>query len=204
MSSLNLTADGPFTEEQQHYLRGFFTAALAQPFAGHLRSGQITNAPQSGVPNLAAGAAEPTFFGVPVSDLCAEEVWKYERNPLDAWDALLACASEDRAPDAEFRFRFKFFGLFHVAPAQDSFMLRVRIPGGSLNSYQLRGLASIAERWGSSRLDLTTRANMQIRELPPRRIVDVLNALQTLGIRSMGSGADNIRNITASPLSGFD
>ncbi|HLI78011.1 MAG TPA: hypothetical protein VKV02_13785, partial [Acidobacteriaceae bacterium] len=204
MSSLNVTADGPFTEEQQHYLRGFFTAALAQPFAGHLRSGQITNAPQSGVPNLAAGAAEPTFFGVPVSDLCAEEVWKYERNPLDAWDALLACASEDRAPDAEHRFRFKFHGLFHVAPAQDSFMLRMRIPGGLLTSAQMRGLCSMAEDWGSGRIDLTTRANVQIREFAPRDIVNVLNAIRKLGMTSLGTGADNIRNITASPLSGID
>ncbi|HVG27004.1 MAG TPA: hypothetical protein VM865_05320, partial [Acidobacteriaceae bacterium] len=102
-----------FSEEQKVFLRTFFTEAMSRaPFAGHLSSGRITHQPQGDTANLAA-PAEPTFHGVPVSDLCAEEVWKFERNPLDAWDALLACASENSAPDAEHRFRFKFHGLFY-------------------------------------------------------------------------------------------
>jgi ferredoxin-nitrite reductase len=206
MSSTSIPSpptDGSFTEEQQGYLRGFF-AALAQrpPFTGQLASGALTNDPNSGTANLAAES--PEFFGTPVDDLCAEELWKYERNPLDAWDDLLAHASEDKAPDAEHRFRFKYYGLFHVAPAQDAFMLRLRVPGGVLQAAQLRGLVTIAEDWGSGRLDLTTRANVQIREFAPRNIVNVLNGLRKLGLTSQGSGADNIRNITASPISGYD
>lgn len=203
MSSMVASTGRTFTDEQKEYLQGFFTAALAQPFAGHLRNGKITNTPQDGATNLAT-AEEPNFFGVPVSDLCAEEVWKYEKNPLDAWDALLACAAENTAPDPEHRFRFKFHGLFHVAPAQDSFMLRMRVPGGILTAEQLRGLCNMAEQWGSGRIDLTTRANVQIREFQPRHIVDVLNSIRKLGMSSLGTGADNIRNITASPLSGLD
>lgn len=197
---------GGFTEEQKRYLEGFFTGAAHRlPFVGKLASGAITNDAGAGIANLAAPVEEePTFWGTPVSELCAEEVWKYERNPLDLWDDLLAHAVENKAPDAEFRFRFKFHGLFHVAPAQDSFMLRMRVPGGSLTAAQMRGLANVAQKWGSGRLDLTTRANVQIREFAPRSIVDVLNAVQKLGMSSRGSGADNIRNITASPISGYD
>ena len=191
-----------FTEEQKHYLRGFFTAsAQLQPFVCQLASGKIANTLSNGTDSL---AAEPSFFGTPVSDLCAEELWKYEANPLDAWDALVAHAAEDKAPDAEHKFRFKFHGLFHVAPAQDSFMLRLRIPGGVLSTARLRGLAHIADSMGSARLDVTTRANMQIREFAPRDIVNVLNAVRSLGMSSQGTGADNIRNITASPLAGLD
>lgn len=197
---------GEFTEEQKRYLEGFFAGATQRlPFVGQLASGAMTNDACSGVANLAAPTGEePTFWGIPISELCAEEVWKYERNPLDLWDDLLTHAAENRAPDAEFRFRFKFHGLFYVAPAQDSFMLRMRVPGGSLTASQMRGLADMAERWGCGRVDLTTRANVQIRELEPRSIVDVLNAIQKLGMSSRGSGADNIRNITASPISGYD
>lgn len=197
---------GSFTEEQKGYLQGFFAAALQGiPFAAHLASGAITNVSGEGLVNAAANSAEePHFWGTPVSELCAEELWKYQRNPLDVWDDLLAHASENKAPDAEFRFRFKYYGLFHVAPAQDSFMVRMRVPGGRITSAQLRGLAAIAEDYGCARLDLTTRANVQIREFAPRSIVEVLNAIQRLGMSSRGSGADNIRNITASPISGFD
>ena len=194
-------SNAPFTEEQQGYLRGFFSALAAQaPFVGQLPNGQITQDVASGVNNLAAA----TFHGTPIEDLCAEEVWKYENNPLDVWDQLLVHANEDKVPDLEHRYRFKFHGLFHVAPAQDSFMLRLRVPGGVLRAAQLRGLVWMTDEWGCGRLDLTTRANVQLREFAPRSIVKVLNAVRALGMSSQGSGADNIRNITASPISGND
>lgn len=117
-------AVGEFTEEQKRYIEGFFAGAMQRhPFVGQLPSGAITNDARSGLANLTAPAEEePTFWGTPVSELCTEEVWKYEQNSLDLWDELLAHAAKNKAPDAEYRFRFKFHGLFHVAPAQDSFI----------------------------------------------------------------------------------
>ena len=129
-----------------------------------------------------AEPAEETYHGTPVSDLCREELWKYEQNPLDIWDRLVAHADENRAPAADDLFRFKFHGLFYVAPAQDSFMLRLRVPGGILSAHQMRGLAAMAADWGSGRVDITTRANLQIREFQPKDIVRVLNKLQSLGL----------------------
>ena len=158
----------------------------------------------AGLDTNPADAVEETFHGTPVSDLCREELWKHESNPLDIWDRLVAHADENRTPAADDLFRFKFHGLFYVAPAQDSFMLRLRVPGGILSAHQLRGLAKMAADWGSGRADITTRANLQIREFQPKDIVRVLNALQTLGLTARGSGADNIRNITASPTTGLD
>lgn len=195
-----------FTQEQKEYLTGFFAGAMQRTprvFVGHNAFGQITNDPSSAVVNLGE-ALERECHGTPVSDLSREERWKFEQNPLDVWDKLLEHANEDRAPVAEDAFRFKFHGLFYVAPAQDSFMLRLRIPGGRITAHQTRGLARIAEDWGSGRADITTRANLQIREFQPKDIVRVLTAVQELGLTSRGSGADNIRNITASPTSGLD
>lgn len=204
LAAWDVRAGGGFSAEQKAYLNGFFTAASqALPYVGQLASGQLTCDPAAGAPNLAA-SSEPEFFGTAASDLCQEELWKYESNPLDVWDELLAHAAENKAPDAEHRFRFKFHGLFHVAPAQDSFMMRLRVTGGVLSSHQLNGLAAIAEKFGCGRLDITTRAGMQIREFAPRNIVNVLNAVRALGMTSLGTGADNIRNITASPLTGID
>jgi ferredoxin-nitrite reductase len=195
-------ANEAFTLEQKQYLEGFFAGVRQRmPFVGQTAGGLITADPASGVENA---AAPKLFHGTPVDDLCREELWKYERNPLDAWDELLAHANEDKAPNAEQTFRFKFHGLFYVAPAQDSFMLRMRVPGAILTARQMRGLAEMAEDWGAGRCDLTTRSNVQIREFQPRNIVNVLNKVQALGMSSRGSGCDNIRNITASPLTGID
>lgn len=195
-----------FTAEQKEYLLGFFAGAMqrsARPFVGLTANGLLTSGPAPGTVNLAE-PAEETFHGTPVSDLCKEERWKHEQDPLDVWDKLIAHADDNRAPAPDDTFRFKYHGLFYVAPAQDSFMLRLRLPGGIVKAQQMRGLASMSEEWGSGRADITTRANLQIREFEPKNIVRVLEKVDALGLTSRGAGADNIRNITASPITGID
>jgi len=196
-----------FTIEQKGYLQGLFAGIAHRgltPFVGHTAAGLITCDPTSGFPNQATVEEEEFWFSTPLSDLCKEERWKHEQNPLAIWDKLLQYSNRNQPPTEEDRFRMKYFGLFHVAPTQDSFMLRLRIPGGILTTHQLKGLAQMAEDWGSGRADLTTRSNLQIRELAPTNIIRVLNRIQALGMTSRGSGADNIRNITASPITGLD
>jgi ferredoxin-nitrite reductase len=196
-----------FSIEQKEYLQGFFAGIVNRgltPFVGETSSGLITHDAASGVRNQAAEAEEPSFFGTPVSDLCREEQWKYQSNPLDFWDQIVLHAAENRAPDAEGTFRFKFQGLFYVAPAQDSFMLRLRTPGCLLRSPQLRGLADMAQDWGGGECAITTRGNLQIREFAPKDVVRVLAKVQSLGLSSRGTGADNIRNVTATPTTGLD
>ena len=206
METLDTLNSQDFTAEQKEYLLGIFSSTKnsgLRPFAGHTATGLLTNDSTLASMNLAQ-PQEETYHGTPVSNLCREERWKYEQNPLDIWDKLLAHADENRAPAPDDLFRFKFHGLFYVAPAQDSFMIRLRIPGGILTAHQMRGLAAMASDWGSGRADITTRANLQIREFQPKEIVRVFNKLQSLGLTSRGSGADNIRNITASPITGLE
>ena len=195
-----------FTPEQKEYLAGFM-AGIAQrgllPFVGTTCDGRLTADPAHGGPNLAAPPAE-TVFGTPRSELCKQELWKLEENPLDVWDKLLAHADQDKFPDEADTFRFRYHGLFYAAPAQNAFMLRCRIPAGELTSAQLQGLADIADNFGGGYADITTRSNIQIREIAPRHLIKVLTKLQELGLTSRGSGVDNVRNITASPTAGID
>ncbi len=204
-ASTDSTATG-FSPAQKEYLEGFLAALAAQaPFVGTTAAGQITASPEGATSaNLAVAAAENTVFGTPLGDLCKPERWKYDENPLDIWEKLVAHADADKFPDEADTFRFKFHGLFYVAPTQDSFMLRIRVPAGELTSAQFHGLADMAADWGGGYAHITTRANIQIREFRPRDIVKVLVRLQELGLTSRGAGADNIRNVTASPNSGFD
>jgi ferredoxin-nitrite reductase len=193
----------PFSNEQKEYLQGFtagLAAASALPFVGVDGQGKLTASPSPDVANEAAA----TWHGWPLDEITREEELKREQNPLDIWDKLLAHARDDKRPEGGDVYRFKFHGLFYVAPAQDSFMVRVRIPGNVLSSHQMRALASIASDLGGGYGDATTRGNIQIREIAPRSIVDVLTRLADAGLTSRGSGADNVRNITSSPLSGLD
>ena len=211
MNTETILPDVPFSREQKEYLQGYFAGLACNgmiPFVGHLPNGRITNEPEPGLVNsaaeLATSAEEKTVYGTSVSDLCEQELWKLEQHGLDAWDKLLEHANEDRFPDKRDTFRFRYHGLFYVAPAQKSFMLRCRIPAGELTSMQLRGLADIAQEWGGGYADITTRANFQIREIAPRNMVKCLLKLQEIGLTSRGSGVDNVRNITATPTAGID
>ena len=198
-------AAGAFTAEQKQYLESFLAAlAVRLPFVGHTAAGQVTATPAEAPANLAAPPAEDRIFGTPLSEVTKPERWKHEQNPLDIWDKLLAHAAADRYPDEADTFRFKYFGLFHVAPAQDGFMLRLRLPAGEISSVQLRGLADLATAHGGGYAHVTTRANLQLREFRPRSICHALTTVQDLGLTSRGAGADNVRNITATPTSGFD
>ncbi len=198
----------PFTPEQKEYLAGFMAGVASSgvvPFVGQTERGEITATPAGpGSVNLASLPREETVFGTALGDLCKEERWKYDENPLDAWERLLRHVDENKFPDPEHTYRFKTFGLFYVAPAQDSFMLRLRIPACELTAVQLHGIADLASELGGGYAHITTRGNLQVREFKPRDIIKVVTRVQELGLTSRGSGADNIRNITASPNSGFD
>ena len=174
-------------------------------FAGHTAGGLLTaNPAHAATGNLALPPAEDTVFGTPLDDLSKPERWKYDENPLDIWSKLVAHADADKFPDEPDTFRFKYFGLFYVAPAQDSFMLRLRVPGCVITAPQLRGLADLADDLSNGVSHITTRGNLQLREFKPRDIISVLTRVQELGLTSRGSGSDNIRNVTATPTSGFD
>lgn len=210
MSTAHLESAAPasgFTEQQKEYLSGFM-AGIAQrglfPHVGLNGDGLLTADGASGAPNLAAPAKEKTIHGFPLGEVTKQELWKHAENPLDSWDRVIDHAQENKFPNEEDTFRLRYFGLFYVAPAQNSFMLRCRIPAGELSAHQFRGLADLADDFGNGKAAITTRSNIQVREIAPANLVNVVTRLQGLGLTSKGSGVDNIRNVTASPTAGFD
>lgn len=158
---------------------------------------------QPAVPEQMAYAAQDRYL-TEGKKLSSEEQAKRQKNPLDMWDEIIQRSERGQFPKGADLFLTKFHGLFFVAPAQNSFMCRLRIPGGELRDYQLSGLADLCDRSAGGTIDVTTRANLQIREIPADQAANVLYGLRELDIISLGSGGDNIRNVTASPLSGFD
>ncbi|MBK1833331.1 NirA family protein [Roseibacillus ishigakijimensis] len=193
-----------FTPEQTGYLSGFMEGlkqlqAAGLPFLGQNAAGQFTHDPSQAVPQ-----AEETVYGTPIDELSKEERIKYEKNGLDCYGTIRHLARENKFVEGDDLFRFKYYGMFYVTPAQEAYMLRARVPGCQLKSYQFRGLAEIARDWGGGYCDITTRGNIQVRQLMPKDLPATLDKLVDLGLTSKGSGADNVRNVTASPTTGFD
>ena len=83
-------------------------------------------------------------------------------------------------------------------------MARLRIPAGQLKTFQLREIARVATDLTSQYVQITTRANLQIRLIQVKDAPEVLHRIQGVGLHTRGAGADNIRNLTASPASGID
>jgi ferredoxin-nitrite reductase len=192
---------GDFTSEQKRYLEGF-TAGL-----------QIARAARGGEASPAtAEPVGPDVIHIKAQDrtvkaggkLCNEEKFKREQHPFDAYERLKEQAAKNEAPKAPDNFRWRYYGLFYCAPAQSAYMCRLRIANGILNHWQLDGLASLADRYAHGYAHITTRANIQMREIEPKDAVAMVEGIQDLGLCSRGSGADNIRNVTGSPTAGID
>ncbi len=206
-----MTANPDFSDDQKQYLQGFVSGVAAKRaalgmlalFNGGAGNAQPSAGPAATAPEAAHRAAQDRFLAQG-KKLVVEEEAKRAKNPLDMWDELAANAKARRFPKGTDVFLAKFHGLFYVAPAQNAFMCRLRMPNGILNAHQFRGIASMSERFGGGYADVTTRANLQVREIKAEDAVAVLTALQDLGLTSRGAGADNIRNITGSPAAGID
>ena len=188
-----------FTPEQKRYLEGF---AAGQGIARLNLGGAKPAAVSSGPDRIHDEARARTVAAG--GKLVAEEDAKAKKNGLDIWDEIRKLADEGKFPKGTDVFLWKFHGLFYVAPAQDSFMCRLRIPGGQLSPHQMAGLADLADLHAGGYSHVTTRANLQLREITASQTPGLLMGLSELGLTSKGSGADNIRNVTGSPTSGID
>ncbi len=174
-----------FTAEQKEYLAGLFAGIAARG----VRFSDVEPAP----------AAEAK-----TEDLIFEERVKRELHPLDAYAQIVENALGNKAPDKEETFRFKWNGLFFLTPIKDAFMARLRIPGGVVKTFQLRELGHIAQGLTSGYVQITTRANLQMRLIQPKDAPEFLRRIQAIGLHTRGAGADNIRNLTANPTAGID
>jgi len=208
-----------FSTEQKSYLQGF---ALGADVSRKVRGLPIVSG-SAGPPGDVqltlgqSGAVEPQLAGpeqihrqaqdeqiAAGGKLCGEEKAKRDKNPFDMWDEMCDRADAGEFPKGTDVFLTKFHGMFYVAPAQDAYMCRMRFAGGAISAWQLAGIADLADKYAGGYADATTRGNLQLREIGPSDPVNVLMGLRDLGVIIQGSGGDNIRNVTASPLSGYD
>lgn len=91
-------------------------------------------------------------------------------------------------------------GVLDPHPAADGLVARIRLPGGAVTPAQMQALAAFAADHGDGFLEMTGRANVQVRGLSE------VDDEAIMGLREAGllpSGAhDRVRNAMVSPLSG--
>ena len=190
---------GEFTAEQKRYLEGFTSGIQVGRLkpAGGAAGPAVPSGPDA--PHLAAQARTEAAG----KKLVDQEKWKRDEHPFDVYHRLKDQAAKDEFPKPADNFRWRYYGLFYVAPAQDSYMLRMRIHNGILNHWQFAAMADLASRCAGGYSHVTTRANLQLREIPARHAIDVIEQVIDLGLCSRGSGSDNIRNVTGDATAGI-
>lgn len=200
-----------FTSEQQQYLQGFYAGCEAlrggsglPTFAATLGVSATAKSDNCPADERDLHATAQDKFLAEGKKLTPEEQAKRTKDPFQMWDEIHANAAAGKFPKGTDIFLYKYHGMFFVAPAQNSFMVRMRFAGGMTNAHQFRGVADLAEKFGGGYVDATTRSNLQIREIRAEHSMEIINGLIDLGIVSRGSGADNIRNITATSTAGID
>ncbi|KAL9327420.1 hypothetical protein ACSQ67_008065 [Phaseolus vulgaris] len=102
--------------------------------------------------------------------------------------------------------RLKWLGLFHRRKHHyGRFMMRLKLPNGVTTSSQTRYLASVIRKYGKDGCaDVTTRQNWQIRGVVLPDVPEILKGLAEVGLTSLQSGMDNVRNSVGNPLAGID
>ncbi|KAF3627935.1 Ferredoxin--nitrite reductase, chloroplastic [Capsicum annuum] len=102
--------------------------------------------------------------------------------------------------------RLKWLGFFHRRKHQyGRFMMRLKLPNGVTTSAQTRYLASVIRKYGKDGCaDVTTRQNWQIRGVVLSDVPEILKGLDEVGLTSLQSGMDNVRNPVGNPLAGID
>ncbi|XP_027920990.1 ferredoxin--nitrite reductase, chloroplastic [Vigna unguiculata] len=102
--------------------------------------------------------------------------------------------------------RLKWLGLFHRRKHHyGRFMMRLKLPNGVTTSAQTRYLASVIRKYGKDGCaDVTTRQNWQIRGVVLPDVPEILKGLADVGLTSLQSGMDNVRNPVGNPLAGID
>jgi ferredoxin-nitrite reductase len=132
------------------------------------------------------------------------EALKLERDGLAVKEMIAHYANTgwEAIPEDDVQ-RLKWHGLFLRNPTPGFFMIRVRIPGGKTGSYQLRTLADIAGTYGNGILDLTTRQQVQLRQIRIEDVPAVFAKMEEVGLTSLQTGMDNVRGVMTCPVAGL-
>ena len=127
---------------------------------------------------------------------------KQTKDVFDAWEKLEYYAQNgyDSIPDEDKSYFLKCFGIYDRPKTPRQFMLKLRIPAGHLTSQQAQVIGECAKEFGNDYLDLTTRAQCELRYLDIENLPTILKRLEAVGINAHQTGVDNVRGIMGDPF----
>jgi precorrin-3B synthase len=95
-------------------------------------------------------------------------------------------------------------GALRPMPSGDGLVVRVRPQLGRLDLPHLVALGEAAQKFGNGQIDLTRRANFQIRGVAESALAPLQDAIRDLGLLDSDAAGESVRNVMVSPLTGID
>ncbi|HEY3042442.1 MAG TPA: FAD-dependent oxidoreductase [Vicinamibacterales bacterium] len=161
----------------------------------------VEQPPETGV---GSGTLAPHVPDDVVVTLNKIERIKSEKDGLDIVEEVPRLAQDGwEAIDEGNRERLKWAGVFFRRQTPGRFMMRVRMPNGHTNAEQIRTLAEITREVGAAFVDVTTRQQIQLRGFEIGDVPAIWQRLEKVGLASLQTGMDNIRNVVGCPAAGL-
>lgn len=91
-------------------------------------------------------------------------------------------------------------GALRPMASGDGLVVRIRAPLGRLTQDQARGIATLSRRFGNGLIDLSARANLQLRGIAAEAHADLIAALQDLALVDRDVAAEARRNVILAPF----
>lgn len=91
-------------------------------------------------------------------------------------------------------------GALRPMESGDGWVVRVRVPGGRMTPDQARGIAAAAARHGNGLIDLSARANVQLRGVTLASHAPLIGELRELGLIDRDESVEARRNIVVQPF----
>ncbi len=132
------------------------------------------------------------------------EDFKREKDGLDVLPEIERYSRE--GPDSiseRDKALMKWYGVFFRKHTPGFFMMRIRITNGIATAQQVHTLAEITQELGAGFADITTRQQVQLRSVRIDGIPAVFAQLEAVGLTSLQTGMDNVRNVIGCPVAGL-
>jgi precorrin-3B synthase len=93
-------------------------------------------------------------------------------------------------------------GVVHAVQAKDGLLIRIRVPGGLIEANQLRAVADLSHSFADGTIEITSRANLQLRAIRNQDISHIVEGISSAGLLPSPQH-DRVRNIVTSPVAGL-
>jgi precorrin-3B synthase len=95
-------------------------------------------------------------------------------------------------------------GAYAPMASNDGLLIRAKVVGARATASQLAAIAAISQDCGNGLVDLSQRAQLQLRGVRCETLDDALRRLDAQGLLAASADAERVVNIVASPLAGLD